>query len=262
MRDVYGFFGSSLDVDVNAEAPGRIRFIRGRRSRIEVAGHAPNGFTSAALGGRGVRRLTLTALGSDRVDFVVVVPEDVRVRVHWEGTNRSELFGTLDETASYAWQAEVERPAFETLRPGSRQPREAEISRAAGVATPRILDIGGAHRLERLTVRIEGSGFAISPAHLLDTGHSVDRLAIRAPEHGDVSVFVPSGHSLTVRLNGLDAIVIDGQDVRVLCDAVLSQVLPDGRRWLTLTPEGRADCSTTPAPLPDRQVTPAGHLRG
>lgn len=260
MRDVYGFFGSSLDVDVAAEAPGRIRFIRGRRSRIEVAGRAPNGFTSAALGGHGVRRLTLTALGSDQVDFVVVVPEDVRVRVRWEGSNRSELFGTLDETATYAWQANLDRPAFETFRPGSRESGGAEApARRAAIPTPRILDIEGAHRLERLTVRIEGSDFALSPAHLLDTGRS-DHVSVRAPEHGDVSVFIPRGHSLTLRLDGVEAIVIDDQDVRVLCEAVLSQTLPDGRRWLTLTPEAAGGCSL-PAP-PARHLTPAAHRRG
>jgi hypothetical protein len=138
MRDVYGFFGSSLEVDVAAEAPGRIRLIRGRRSRIEVAGRSPDGFTSAALGGRGVRRLTLTALGSEPVDFVVVVPEDVRVRVNWQGSARSELFGALAQTATYAWPSPDVRPAFETLGPGIRHRADLDAwsaSRSASRAT-------------------------------------------------------------------------------------------------------------------------------
>ena len=265
MRDAYGFHGSSLEVDVATEAAGRIQLIRGQRSRIEVAGRAPNGFTSASLGGHGVRRLTLTSLGADRVDFVVVVPEDVRVRVRWPGSARSELFGTLSDAVTYAWSSTSGRPAFESLRPDAAEPLESRPSTAGSTAavpvtaTPRALDIIGAYRLERLTLRIEGEDFRVSSPRSVQSERIADRLRLIAPDNGDVSIFVPAGEPLTLSLDGEPAIVLDGDDVRVLCEAVLSQVLPDGRRWLTLTPVPRGGCA--PAREPAHRATPAGHRR-
>ena len=249
MRDTYGFFGSALDVEVATEAPGRIRLIRGQRARIEVAGRAPDGFTSAALGGRGVRRLTLTALASGPVDFVVSVPEDVRVRVRWEGSNRSELFGTLTHSATYAWESGIERPAFETLRP-SRDPAPR-----AAAATPRIVDITRAERLQRLTVRLGEESFSLSPATLLDRSGGAEHLRLVAPHDGDITLDVPAGETFTLRLDGVDAIVVERGAVRLLCESVLSQSLPDGRRWLTLTPAEGCDRAAPRHTPPPRTTT-------
>lgn len=116
VRDAYTFLGSALDVDVATEAPGRIRFIRGGRSRVEVSGRALDGFATAALA---TRRLTLTSLGADRVDFIVVVPEHVRVSVRFAGSSRTEQFGSLSRSATFTWDPTETRPAFETIRSGS-----------------------------------------------------------------------------------------------------------------------------------------------
>jgi hypothetical protein len=269
LRDVYGFQGSALDVEVDTEAPGRIRLIRGARSRIEVSGRAPNGFAAAALGGRGVRRLMLTALGAERVDFIVVVPEDVRVRVNWPGATRSELFGSLAESATFAWETPVARPAFETIRPGESgsrddggdaldmmRPRPAEAPRSIGGATPRILDISGARSLVRLTLRIEHGPFGISANRGLDAQRTGDRIRLVAPADGDVSILVPRGEDFTLALDGAPAVAIEGDRVHVLCESILSQVMPDGRRWLTLTPEAGWGCSRPHDSEP--RSTPAG----
>lgn len=254
MRDVYGFYGSSLDVEVATESPGRIRLIRGQRSRVEVAGRAPDGFTSAALGGHGVRRLTLTALASGPVDFVVSVPEDVRVRVVWEGSNRSEMFGTLTRSATYSWDTFVERPAFETVRPGESPTRPAASS---VTATPRVVDIASAHRLGRLTVRVGEDAFALGPSQRIDAQRNGGALSFVAPSGVDVTIDVPRDERMTLRLDGVDAIVIEETGVRVLCESVLSQTLPDGRQWLTLTPVPLDGCRGTQPRRAPREATPA-----
>lgn len=253
MRDVYGFYGSSLDVEVATESPGRIRLIRGQRSRIEVAGRAPDGFTSAALGGVGVRRLTLTALASGRVDFVVSVPEDVRVRIRWEGSNRSELFGALSRTATYDWEPVVERPRFETLR------SEPSLSPVGGIGadTPRLLDIVDAHRADRLTVRVGADHFDVSPASAVDAVRSGSTLRLTPRPGAAVAIDVPAGERMTLRLGGVDAIAIDETGVRVLCESVLSQTLPDGQQWLTLTPVPDDGCRGARSPRVLPPATPA-----
>lgn len=241
MRDVYRFQGSALDVAVATETGGRIRLIRGQRSRVEVAGRAPDGFTSAALGGEGVRRLTLTALASGPVDFVVSVPEDVRVRVVWEGSNRSELFGPLAQSATFSWDPFVDRPSIETLGAAA----SARSRTAAMTTAPRIIDIRSAHRLDRLSVHVGEDVFSFSPSQGIDERRSGDALLFDAQQGADVAIGVPAGQSVTLRLDGIDAIVIEGRDVRVLCESVLSQTLPDGRQWLTLTPVPGDGCRGT-----------------
>lgn len=262
VRDVYGFQGSRLDIEVTTEAAGRIQLIRGRNSRIVVSGRAPEGFASSGLGGNGVRRLTLTSLGAEHVDFIVAVPEDVRVRVRWPGASRAALFGALAETASWAWDAPVERPAFETIGPRIDTGRDAAASgapaagRSVDGATPRLLDVRDAHRLERITLRIEGSAFRASADHDFTAERRDDRLLLAAPSAGDLTVFVPRGDSFTLSLDGRPAIAIERDDVRILCDSALAQVLPDGRRWFTITPAPGSGCG--PAQEPVRGATPAG----
>lgn len=244
MRDAFGFFGSALDVRIESEAPGRVRIMRGQRSRIEVAGRAPNGFTSAALGGHGVRRLTLTALGGDRVDFIVVVPEDVRVRVYRPGTDGSELFGALSETATYRWETPEIRASIETMRP------------SGGFATaPRALDIRAAHRLDRLTLRIGASAFSLSPRLPLATSGAAAVLDARTGD--DVAIDVPADARFSLSLDGVEAVIVDNGAVRILCESVLSQTLPDGTRWLTLTPVAASGCHNPPEPAPPPRGTPA-----
>jgi len=261
MRDVYGFYGSSLDVEVAADGAGQIRFLRGQRSRIEVAGRSPNGFTTAALGGRGARRLTLTALGGERADFVVVVPEDVRVRILWPGTRRSEQFGTLSRTATFAWDAIVHHPMIESVRPGSATGTGTTTgTRVALASTPRLVDVRSAHLLDRLTIRVEGEEFSISASVPIVTRTTSQGLSFDAPAGADVTIVVPSDDAFSVALDGIPAIDMRSGDVRVLCESVLSQTLPDGSRWLTLTPVPRGGCSP-PAPDGPRGTETVGARR-
>lgn len=246
MRDAFGFHGSALDVLIESEAPGRVRIMRGQRSRIEVAGRAANGLTSAALGGHGVRRLTLSALGGDQVDFIVVVPEDVRVRLYRPGADGSDLFGALSQTATFAWEPPQARPTIETLRPAS-----------PFSTTPRALDIRSAYRLDRLTLRIGGTdGFTMSPRHQVTTSGGASAVDARNGEEIDIAV--PADAVFTLSLDGSDAIVVDRGAVRILCESVLSQTLPDGTRWLTLTPVPSTGCRNgADAAPPPRRATPA-----
>jgi hypothetical protein len=249
MRDVYRFQGSALEVSVATETAGRIQLIRGQRSRVEVAGRAPDGFTSAALGGAGIRRLTLSALASGPVDFIVSVPEDVRVRVVWQGSNRSELFGPLAHSATFSWDRLVERPSIETF--GSSAHARSSVATAAGI--PRVIDIRSAHRLDRLSVHVGEPAFAFSGAQRDAARRAGDVMILDATTNSDLAIDVPAGQSMTLRLDGVDAIVIDGSGVRVLCESVLSQSLRDGRQWLTLTPvpgEGCSGSRARPAPPP------------
>jgi hypothetical protein len=113
MRQAFTFIGTDLTVDVHAEGPGTIRLTRGAPGTIQVAARAEDGFATSGLARKPRHHLNLTVAGDARVDYVVVVPAGVRVRVRLPDRHVAEVFGTLQDAASYSWEA-VPPPAAPT----------------------------------------------------------------------------------------------------------------------------------------------------
>lgn len=239
MRDSYRFQGSALEVEVATDVPGRLRMMRGQRSRIEVSGRAPDGFTSAALGGVGVRRLSLTSMGGEQVDFVVIVPEDVRVRVKWVGSNRSELFGPLTDNAVFRWESPIGRPGFETVRPADVPRVRPPANPPATVATPEWIDVVDAHLLDRVTIRLGAAPFEVEGA--TESDRNASAMTVHGEIGGHVVIHVPEQDEITVALDGATALVVDRSGAHAVCDAITDQTLADGTRWFTFSPAA-GDC--------------------
>lgn len=79
---IYAFFDRQLAIEVEPVAPGTLHVIRGRAGRLEVNGRSVGGFAAYGLTGHTRDRLQLTPVGAERVEYMVVVPEHVRVRLH------------------------------------------------------------------------------------------------------------------------------------------------------------------------------------
>lgn len=103
-RQRFTFLDHNLLIEVQTDAPGTLRILRGEAGLIDAAGSASPGFVSFGLAQRGRPRLSLTAVRAERVDYIVVVPPDVRVEVRLPGRRDTELLGSLRETATFKWE--------------------------------------------------------------------------------------------------------------------------------------------------------------
>lgn len=106
-RQLFAFVGKDLTVHVQADVPGSLQLLRGEPGRIEAAGRAPAGFVGAGLARVPRHQLNLTAVGADDVDYLVVVPAGVRVRLRLPDRDLAEVFGVLQDAASYSWGTTV-----------------------------------------------------------------------------------------------------------------------------------------------------------
>lgn len=259
-RSTYTFGKGNLTIDVQTETPGSLRVIRGRRGEIRASARAPDGFADFGLTDRRGNTLRLTAIASDRVDFIVVVPENVRVRVRLPDRPVSEVFATTQPLATYSWDP-TELPG--TVPPASGlsgEPRPESrtavpVPAAGGMhvaissnAAPRNFIVSDNTELRRLTVRWEGSQFQVATSRrlALRSGAS-ETIEVRAPgEPLDMVVTVPAGtREFELRVGSATALVLRDGDAAVLCTPVIDQEFDNGRRSFTFTPQdGRLECES------------------
>lgn len=231
-RRQYTFIDNRLDIDVVVESAGTLRLIRGMPGSVEVAGRARNGFTGFALGDHNVPELRLSAVGADRVEYLVVVPENVRVRVKIPGRSVAEVFGSTRNAASYEWlalpaddvgdrdlrrRAPTSAPAAPTPAPGAPAPATPTdpqnqplasrfgpppapsatpgmFTTYAGDAPPDVVTFPRAEVIGTLTVRVEGDHFRIAASRPLGLQRGDPRLVEIRPvgEPMDLVIVVPT----------------------------------------------------------------------
>jgi len=276
-RRQYTFIDTRLTVDVQVEAEGTLRLIRGMPGRLEVAGRALNGFTGFALGDRHGSHLRLSAAGADRVEYLVVVPERVYVRIRLPDRRLAEVFGSTRDAVSYEWETVDEpasRPAPEPYRepepvpqvePGAPEPTPGPGTAAPPARTPAETPTPGlfttyrddvapasvslprADLIHTLSVRLEGRRFRVAASRPLGLERGdPTALEIRpAPPPLDIVIGVPvRTDDFVVEVGGTPAFaIVEGRPI-VLCNPAMEQALDDGRLWFTFTPEdGRLECS-------------------
>lgn len=124
-RRAFTFLEDRLVVAVHAEAPGELQVVRGQRGRVEVAARSRDGFAGFGLSGDFTRRLRLTAVGSDAVQYLVVVPEHVAVTVELPRGGSAHV-PDRDGIATYRWGDDSrDRPTAGPTR-DSRDARDSD----------------------------------------------------------------------------------------------------------------------------------------
>lgn len=108
LRRTFTFIENDLTVEIDATAPGELQIARGGLGRIDVAARAANGFAGLGLAGGSADRLVLTAMGAERVQYLVMVPAEVRVKVRLPGSDRTRTLTSWDRIARYSWEADAE----------------------------------------------------------------------------------------------------------------------------------------------------------
>jgi hypothetical protein len=288
-RRVYSFLENHLEVAVLADAPGTLRIVRGEPGRIEVAGRSVDGFSGSALGGHLTPQLRLTAAGADAVDYIVVVPDYVNVRVHLpDGTTTSLaprapigsfrwLAAGLPGTAAaqpFRWSADA--PA---TRPGAgfdaaasaaaqelRMPPEPQLTRPDGSGlfvvhsssdTPSTVDVPDLASVRSLELRFEGAEFRVAASRPLTMAPGdASRFEIRADgDPVDLVIQVPrDSRHFAVTAAGARIADTTAGTPRALCGNVVVQSPSDSRIWLTFRPQdGRIECGERRGPGTTRQ---------
>jgi hypothetical protein len=277
-RRAYTFLDSHLDIAVIAEAAGTLQVVRGERGRVEVAARSLNGFPGFALGGAPSRQLRLTAPGAQAVDYLVIVPEQVTVRVvlpgslpvtlptgaaagtyKWNSSGAENGAGSAaDEAAPTASAAAADSAASGGAIGVGAGPSSGTAGEGGGVSgrtlyvahrshwAPSLIDVPELASIRSVTLRFEGAEFrvAASRAMVVEPG-SRSHLEIRVggePLHLEITV--PHGQEGFVLQSGSMRLAesADGR-ARALCDSVVIQSPAPDRTWLSFYPQtGRLHC--------------------
>jgi hypothetical protein len=251
-RRAYTFLDNRLTVAVLADAPGTLQVLRGERGRIEVAARSSNGFAGFGLGGGPTRQLRLTAVGSESVQYLVVVPEGVSVRVQLPAGNSVSL-ASRQPAATYTWQGAADRAEGAAATPPVPTAGDLLATTWSGLhvvhrATwaPRVIDVPELGSVRSISVRFEGGEFRVAASRPLAVqAGSRDHLALRvdgAPL--DLVIYVPRGQAaFTLRSGDVRIAESVGDRPRAICQNVVIHNPTQAQTWLTFYPQlGQLDC--------------------
>lgn len=251
IRQRMTYLGSYLTIDVQADVPGQLRLTRGEFGRIDVAARASGGFPAIGLAQSAGDRLSLTALGGESAEYLVVVPPDVYVRVLLPDRPVAETFGSLRRSATYAWDVEPvpEDPALAATGGGPDVPAvpvALPFRYQAGTAPSRVI-IAGAAPVAVLTVRWEGSQFQVAADEPLSVLESPPTLELR-PDAGvsQLVITIPwlVEDFVLESARGTLLRITDGS-VSYVCAPVTQQTLSGERRWFTFSAASAVDPCVT-----------------
>lgn len=103
MRRSFTYLGDALTIEVVADAPGRIHLIHGGNGMVEVTARATDGFTGIGAPTLERGHLTLASVGASKVEYLIAVPEEMRVQLVLPGREGAATFGRTSRTASWDW---------------------------------------------------------------------------------------------------------------------------------------------------------------
>jgi hypothetical protein len=249
-REAYTFLGTRLVIDVLTEAPGTLRLLRGDGGEVRVTARAKDGFAGMSMSPGDREHLSLTSLGAQRVEFLVVVPSYARVDVRMPKHDLAESFGTLQKIATFKWGEDPKpAPAVATDPPSIPAPASPinVVTAYSSISVPHMLSVVRPEDFRTTTVRLEGDHFELStdlPLDIAPAGTGV--LEVRPTGAGEnLVVKIPAATTdFVLQVGGRAALIARNGTWKPLCASVTEQRLPDGRRWWTFAPAHSEDCST------------------
>ena len=239
-RRTFNFFDNTLTIQVISEASGMLRIVRGEEGRLDVAARAPEGIPAFSLGGRDGDELRLTSVGSKDVDYVVSVPEDVRVRVLLPDRKNLEIASTRP-AATYSWGATSEKPAQGSGPAMGAVGSDGLYLSHSSRAVPRVLALPDIAAVSQLNVKFEGDEFRISTSRPVSvTPGRADEIQFRTGNDPiTITIMLPqNARDFRLMLAGRTAIEVVGGEIRSYCQQLVDQRMPDGRRYFTYHPAG------------------------
>jgi hypothetical protein len=279
-RRQFAFFERHLAIEVASGAAGAVHIVRGMPGRLEVRGRSDGGFAGFGLAGHTRDRLNLAPVGAGRTEYLVVVPEHVRVRVRlpegvvdipttepattleWGGTRPGAsgvgpYSAAPDGYAPYAGNGVSANGARAYAAPayagfGAYAPATPVAIPLGSVlayhvepaAAPRLLTLIDDATIRRLEIRTGGDEFAIVASRQLAlTPGSAAHLELRlGREPLDLVIHVPAGATFEIRT--AYGAILDVRDGRgaTACNGVTVQRRGGAERYTFATAEGEPLC--------------------
>ena len=243
-RRLFTFLDRNVTVEVLADAPGTLQIVRGEPGRIDVAARVPGGVSAFALGGRSGDNLRLTALGGETAEFIVVVPEDVYLRVRLPNNKAGEM-GSTRPAGTFTWAGTAATDAAASEPNALPMPSGPVVAHTAPRA-PRVLNVSRLNGVRTITLRIEPGLFEVGGNRYMSVVNgSSENVEVRTGgESEQVIISIPADtRDFTLRLGGRTALVVRGREISTYCEPMTDQLLSAGRRWFTFAPEaGRLSC--------------------
>ncbi|MEX2281051.1 MAG: hypothetical protein WEE89_01035 [Gemmatimonadota bacterium] len=241
-RRAFTFLDGTLTIDVISEGSGSLQILRGEAGRIEVAARAPRGLPGFALGGREGDELRLTALGAGQVDYLVMVPEDIRVRVRLPERRNVEVPSTRP-AANYTWGRQPQRSRLADL--AAMTPEGGYYLSYHSRGVPRTLSVDDPGNLALLEVRFGGNDFRLETDRPVAVREGrADHIEYRAGQAGSklIATLPIDTREFRLVLGGKLALEAKGGEIRSYCEQLVSQRLREGRIIYTYTPSNRLIC--------------------
>jgi hypothetical protein len=241
-RRAFTFHDHNLTINVISDGSGTLQILRGEAGRVEVAARAPLGIPGFAMGGREGDELRLSAVGTDQVDYLVVVPEDIRVRVLLPHRKTGEVASTRP-TANYSWGAEPRGGGLVDL--AAMTPLNGYYLSYHHTTVPHTLAIEDVGNLDHLEIRFNGTDFRLETDQPLTVrAGSPDQIDFRAgrPNSRLIASVPLTSRNFRLILGGKLALERVGGEIRSYCEQLVSQRLPDGRVIYSYTPSNRLIC--------------------
>lgn len=243
-RRLFTYLDTKVTVEVLADAPGTLQIVRGEPGQIDVAARVPGGVSAFALGGRAGDNLRLTALGGERAEFIVVVPEDVSLRVRLPNNKAGEL-GSTRPAGTFTWLGTAATDAQGSEPIALPRPSGPVVAHTAPRA-PRMLNVSRLNAVRTVTLRVESGLFEVGGNRYMSVvnGDSENVEVRTGDESEQVFISIPADtRDFTLKLGGRTALVVRGAEISTYCEPVTEQLLGAGRRWFTFAPEaGRLTC--------------------
>jgi hypothetical protein len=243
-RRSYPFLEERLTVLVETEVPGTLRVLRGGRGQVEVAGRSPDGFVGFGLGGDIRQHLRLTSVGGAHVEYLVVVPEHVRLTVQLPDRAGTDV-APRQESAVFRWglvTGKDENGAALLL------PTHGGMYRVhTSTLAPAFVDIPDLASVRSISVRFGPGDFRIASSRPLSFDPGSGRAGIVLRVAGDptaIVINVPTGTpSFTVRAADRTLVSIAGGRPGSNCAAVAVQQPTREQMWFNFYPQrGRIEC--------------------
>lgn len=265
-RRSFPFLENRLTVEVAGEVPGTLRLARAGLGRLEVAARASAGIASFGLAGPASDRLVLSAVGAEQVEYLVLVPEAVRVRVLLPGRRVAEPFRPRGGSVEFRWGEARRPPAAAATMPAAADASAPKggVGAAGGLkayeapSAPRVVRVAESAGARSVRVSLGSGPFRLSADHplVLDTS-SPDTLVVVRPRAAAITLLVPADAAgFRLHLDAQEVLRIEGDEFRSGCRPRIEQRSGDGAS-VTFAPldtplDCRAESPGTPT-HPDRR---------